>query len=290
MATVIVVEPHQPARMRILQLLETMAPAIQCEGADYSRLFQNVPALNRVDLVLLSVPGQYERMVDLVAAARGGFAPHRILLLSDTPTLPYSLHDQPSILAGYIPKDSSPDMMKAAITLVLAGGKCFQTADGSSLASTAPAAVLPADSTPRRRWYDKLDTQAARATDAAMSLSGFAHDARMPGPVPEMADPGPDLPLPEEHDPLCPSLVNTEAALLNITPRQYEVLVLLARGYPMKTVGRQLNISVATAKAHTETLYQRLDVHNRNAAVYAAVSRGATLGWRKSDLPENAST
>ncbi len=70
-----------------------------------------------------------------------------------------------------------------------------------------------------------------------------------------------------------------ESEMLGLTPRQYEVLVLLARGYPMKTVGRCLNISVATAKAHTETLYQRLDVHNRNAAVYAAVSRGAKLGW-----------
>lgn len=70
-----------------------------------------------------------------------------------------------------------------------------------------------------------------------------------------------------------------EHEMLGLTPRQYEVLVLLARGYPMKTVGRCLNISVATAKAHTETLYQRLDVHNRNAAVYAAVSRGAKLGW-----------
>ena len=56
-------------------------------------------------------------------------------------------------------------------------------------------------------------------------------------------------------------------------------IYLHSRGYPMKTVGRCLNISVATAKAHTETLYQRLDVHNRNAAVYAAVSRGAKLGW-----------
>lgn len=74
--------------------------------------------------------------------------------------------------------------------------------------------------------------------------------------------------------------INTdEAKLLGLTPRQYEVLVLLAKGYPLKTVGKHLNISVATAKAHTETLYQRLDVHNRNAAVYAAVSRGATLGW-----------
>lgn len=70
-----------------------------------------------------------------------------------------------------------------------------------------------------------------------------------------------------------------ESEMLGLTPRQYEVLVLLARGYPMKMVGRHLNISVATAKAHTETLYQRLNVHNRNSAVYTAISRGAKLGW-----------
>lgn len=85
--------------------------------------------------------------------------------------------------------------------------------------------------------------------------------------------PGPELKKEINSD------ASAECQLLGLTPRQYEVLVLLARGYPMKTVGRCLNISVATAKAHTETLYQRLDVHNRNAAVYAAVSRGATLGW-----------
>lgn len=76
------------------------------------------------------------------------------------------------------------------------------------------------------------------------------------------------------------SIVETEARMLHITPRQYEVLVLLARGYPIKTVSRHLNISVSTAKAHTETLYQQLDAHNRNQAVYTAVSRGATLGWQ----------
>ncbi|NYT44819.1 response regulator transcription factor [Alcaligenaceae bacterium] len=85
-------------------------------------------------------------------------------------------------------------------------------------------------------------------------------------------------PVPEKPK-VAANSASTEYEMLGITPRQYEVLVLLARGYPMKTVGRCLNISVATAKAHTETLYQRLDVHNRNAAVYEAVSRGATLGW-----------
>jgi len=70
-----------------------------------------------------------------------------------------------------------------------------------------------------------------------------------------------------------------ESDILGLTPRQYEVLVLLARGYSLKAVGRHLNIAVATAKVHAETVYQRLHVHNRNEAVYAAISRGATLGW-----------
>ncbi|NYT36850.1 response regulator transcription factor [Allopusillimonas soli] len=82
--------------------------------------------------------------------------------------------------------------------------------------------------------------------------------------------------------------LDAEHRLLGLTPRQYEVLVLLARGHPMKTIGRLLDISVATAKAHTETLYQRLGVHNRNAAVYTAVTRGATLGWPSSNEMEEA--
>lgn len=69
------------------------------------------------------------------------------------------------------------------------------------------------------------------------------------------------------------------AQLLKITPRQYEVLVLLARGYPIKTVSRLLNISVATAKTHACTLYQRLHVKNKGEAVYAALQRGAKLDW-----------
>ena len=76
------------------------------------------------------------------------------------------------------------------------------------------------------------------------------------------------------HDAVLP-----EHAKLCLTRRQYDVLVHLARGHTMKKIGKILNISAATAKAHARVLYRRLNVHNRNAAVYAAIERGATLGW-----------
>lgn len=101
-------------------------------------------------------------------------------------------------------------------------------------------------------------------------------DALAAPPAP--ADSAPDTepaapPLPPAHE------LQEEGAALGLTPRQYEVLVLLARGYSLKAIGRQLNIAVTTAKVHAETVYQRLHVHNRTEAVYAAISRGATLGW-----------
>jgi len=89
---------------------------------------------------------------------------------------------------------------------------------------------------------------------------------RPPTPVAEAAV------LPEQ-------VARRESAVLGLTPRQYEVLVLMARGCSLKEIGRQLNIAVPTAKVHAETVYQRLRVHNRTEAVYAAISRGATLGW-----------
>nr|WP_242697499.1 LuxR C-terminal-related transcriptional regulator [Bordetella petrii] len=87
-----------------------------------------------------------------------------------------------------------------------------------------------------------------------------------------------------DSDAACPSphelpFRHQEGQALGLTPRQYEVLVLLARGYTLKAIGRDLNIAVTTAKVHAETVYQRLHVHNRTEAVYAAISRGATLGW-----------
>lgn len=70
------------------------------------------------------------------------------------------------------------------------------------------------------------------------------------------------------------------ARILNISERQYEILTFLARGYPVKSVSRLLNISVATVKTHTTALYKRLGAKNKGEAVYIALQRGAKLNWR----------
>lgn len=78
-----------------------------------------------------------------------------------------------------------------------------------------------------------------------------------------------------------PSRAEQEATLLGLTERQYEVLVLLAQGDTLKVIAQKMSISTATAKTHTEALYQRLGANSRSSAVFNAMERGAKLGINK---------
>jgi len=55
-------------------------------------------------------------------------------------------------------------------------------------------------------------------------------------------------------------------ALSSLSERQRDVLKLLAAGESNKEIGRNLNISAATVKAHLEALFRRLEVKNRTQA------------------------
>ena len=59
-----------------------------------------------------------------------------------------------------------------------------------------------------------------------------------------------------------------------LTPRQQEILLLLADGLPNKAICRRLGVSEDTVKTHLKALFQELDVHNRTACVSAARQRG----------------
>ncbi len=55
-----------------------------------------------------------------------------------------------------------------------------------------------------------------------------------------------------------------------LTPRQNELLRLLAAGRTNRQIARQLGISEGTVRTHLETIYQKLGVSSRTAAVTRA--------------------
>ena len=59
-----------------------------------------------------------------------------------------------------------------------------------------------------------------------------------------------------------------------LTPRELEVLTLLAEGLSNKAIARRLGISVHTAKFHVGALMDKLDAVGRTDAVAHAVRRG----------------
>ena len=174
--------------------------------------------------------------------AQQEIAPRRVLLLPDTVThdLLRDAHANDTI-AGCVAKNATPAEIKAAIMMIDAGGECFPRCR-------------------RRVLNDGGPVRRSRAGAGGGTGSVF-HDTRWPVEAgsPERAQ---------------FQSIADQADALDVTPRQFEVLSLLAKGHPIKTVARRMEISVATAKTHASSLYQRLGVTNKTQAVYVARQRG----------------
>ena len=61
---------------------------------------------------------------------------------------------------------------------------------------------------------------------------------------------------------------------LVLSPRESEVLSLIAEGMSAPEIGKQLHLSPATIKGHLHSLYEKLGVSERAAAVAEAMRRG----------------
>ncbi|MGG6264803.1 response regulator transcription factor [Leptolyngbya sp. AN03gr2] len=72
---------------------------------------------------------------------------------------------------------------------------------------------------------------------------------------------------------LIPSVRSTEPAPL--TPREIEVLTMLAEGLGNKAIAQHLNLSEHTVKFHISSIFSKLDVSSRTEAVIL----GAKQGW-----------
>ena len=60
-----------------------------------------------------------------------------------------------------------------------------------------------------------------------------------------------------------------------LTPREHDVLALLAEGASNKAIARRLMISVHTVKFHIASLFDKLDAEGRTEAVAQAARLGA---------------
>lgn len=65
---------------------------------------------------------------------------------------------------------------------------------------------------------------------------------------------------------------------LVLTPRQREILALLARGHSNKEIGLRLDLAEITVKMHVSAIFRTLNVANRTQAVLVARRLGLTLG------------
>ena len=65
-----------------------------------------------------------------------------------------------------------------------------------------------------------------------------------------------------------------EPADIELTPRERDVLVLMAEGASNKAIAKQLGISVHTAIFHVGSLLEKLDATGRTDAVAHAARRG----------------
>ena len=78
--------------------------------------------------------------------------------------------------------------------------------------------------------------------------------------------------VPEGHSPRVPSDPETDVEPL--TPREIEVLELLAEGLPNKAIAARLGISDQTVKFHVASITGKLGAANRTEAVRHALRRG----------------
>lgn len=62
-----------------------------------------------------------------------------------------------------------------------------------------------------------------------------------------------------------------------LTPRELEVLELLAQGFPNKSIAHELKISDQTVKFHVASIYGKLGAVNRTDAVRRAVRQGLVV-------------
>lgn len=57
----------------------------------------------------------------------------------------------------------------------------------------------------------------------------------------------------------------------NLTPREIDVLKCITKGYNNEQIARELEISIATVKAHASDIFEKLNVTDRTQTAIKAI-------------------
>ncbi|HEX6483577.1 MAG TPA: response regulator transcription factor, partial [Ktedonobacteraceae bacterium] len=79
-------------------------------------------------------------------------------------------------------------------------------------------------------------------------------------------------PMPTQRSPQTESFARVKG--MDLTEREQEVLLLMARGERSKEIARHLGITTRTVAAHLSSIYSKLGVDSRVSAVTVALERG----------------
>lgn len=67
--------------------------------------------------------------------------------------------------------------------------------------------------------------------------------------------------------------IQAESEPEKLTPREREVLQLIAEGHTSREIARVLNLSIKTVQAHRTSLMQKLDLHDRGELIKYAIQK-----------------
>ncbi|MEH6687079.1 MAG: response regulator transcription factor [Halopseudomonas sabulinigri] len=126
-----------------------------------------------------------------------------------------------------------------------------------------PVAILTASNSPS-------DLDAALQLGAAGFISKTADGKTLLDAVTQLLY-GAQVVIGDENHPLDR---RSSARDVGITPRQLEILDLLAEGLPNKVICQRLSLSEDTVKTHLKALFSSLDCHNRTECVSNARKLG----------------
>jgi two-component system, NarL family, response regulator DevR len=151
----------------------------------------------------------------------------------------------------------------------------FRLPDGS--ASDAAAAIRSVRPASKVIFLTREDSDAARFAAVQAGASAFLHKSRaaaeVVAAVRDVAR-GKMLITPRTIATLLTKRRSIEAQLERLTPREKEVLRLMAEGSPSRAIAAELGISYTTVRTHIRSLGSKLAVHSKLEAIVKARELG----------------